>query len=107
MENTNSAPRVRAAAAGQIVASPITIVRIRPQLRRSAAPTSAPNAAHAAIDVNAALPMTRNPTADAAIAPVTTAAQPVPRRDDRERNDGCGEQNAAEREHLTDDRQRQ
>ena len=83
------------------------MVRRRLQSRRSAAPTSAPSAAHAPIEVNAALPITKNPTADAAIVPVIDRAQPVPRRDDGQGDDRGDEQRAPERHDLTDDGERE
>ncbi len=106
-ENRNSAPSAISAAAGPSVASPTTIVRPRPQPRRSPAPTSAPIAAHTPIEVNAALPITRNPTAEAAIAPVITAAEPVAGGDHGERDHRGREQCAAERHDLADDGQRE
>ncbi len=105
LENTNRATSRIAAPVGPNTASPNTVVRRRLQPRRSAAPTSAPSAAHAPIEVNAALPITRNPTADAAIVPVTTARSRWPRRDHCERDDGGREQRAAERHDLADDRE--
>ena len=72
-ENTHRRKSTSSAIGGHSTMTPMTIVRRRPQPRRSAAPTSAPNAAHPLIVVSAAVPITRNPTMPAAIAPATTA----------------------------------